>query len=79
MCIRDRPNVVSKLYNKKNNSFIDITADFLVPSEATNVQSLVEQLRLDIKESVERFSELQVKTVKVNVRDQKRDNGPRVV
>lgn len=74
-----QPNVVSKLYNKKNNSFIDITADFLVPSEATNVQSLVEQLRIDIKESVERFSELQVKTVKVNVRDQKRDNGPRVV
>ncbi|EGQ2823340.1 alkaline shock response membrane anchor protein AmaP [Staphylococcus pseudintermedius] len=74
-----QPNVVSKLYNKKKNSFIDITTDFIVPSESTNVPSLVEQVRLDIKESVERFSELHVKSVKVNVRDQKRDNGPRVV
>ncbi|EGQ2794476.1 alkaline shock response membrane anchor protein AmaP, partial [Staphylococcus pseudintermedius] len=48
-------------------------------SESANVPSLVEQVRLDIKESVERFSELHVKSVKVNVRDQKRDNGPRVV
>ncbi|EJO7199890.1 alkaline shock response membrane anchor protein AmaP [Staphylococcus pseudintermedius] len=74
-----KPNVVSKLYNKKKSSFIDITTDFIVPSESANVPSLVEQVRLDIKESVERFSELHVKSVKVNVRDQKRDNGPRVV
>ncbi|ARJ50336.1 alkaline shock response membrane anchor protein AmaP [Staphylococcus lutrae] len=74
-----QPNVVSKLYNKKNDSFIDISTDFFVPSESTHIQSLVEEIRADIKESVERFSELHVKSVKVNVRDQRKDNGPRVI
>lgn len=75
-----QPNVVSKLYNKKNNSFIDVKADYLVPTSTTNIQTLNEQVRADIKESVERFAELPVRKLEINVRDQKKNpNAPRVV
>ena len=38
-----QPNVVTKLYNKKNNSYIDIKADFLVPNDV-QVKSLTESI-----------------------------------
>lgn len=75
-----QPNVVSKLYNKKNNSYIDIKADYLVPSSAVSIQSLNERVREDIKENVERFSELPVRKLEINVREQRKNpNAPRVV
>ena len=73
-----QPNVVTKLYNKKNNSYIDIKADFLVPSKDVQVKSLTERIRADIKENVEHFTEIPVKKLEINVRDQK-SNGPRVL
>ena len=75
-----QPNVISKLYNKKNNSYIDIKADYLVPTSTTNVQTLNEKIRKDIKESVEHFAEIPVRKLEINVRDQRKNsNEPRVV
>ena len=75
-----QPNVISKLYNKKNNSYIDIKADYLVPTSTTNVQTLNEKIRNDIKESVEHFAEITVRKLEINVRDQRKNsNEPRVV
>lgn len=74
-----QPNVVAKLYNKKNNNFVDIKADFLVPTTAVNIQTLTEQVRADIKENVERFSEMPVRKLEINVRDQRQSGDPRVV
>ncbi|MCO4346534.1 alkaline shock response membrane anchor protein AmaP [Staphylococcus agnetis] len=75
-----QPNVISKLYNKKNNSYIDIKADYLVPTSTTNVQTLNEKIRNDIKESVEHFAEIPVRKLEINVRDQRKNsNEPRVV
>jgi len=72
-----QPNVVSKLYNKKNKSFIDIKADFFVPNHV-QVKSLTESIRADIKSNVEHFTEIPVRKLEVNVRDQK-TSGPRVL
>ena len=72
-----QPNVVSKLYNKKNKSFIDIKADFFVPNNV-QVKSLTESIRSDIKNNVEHFTEIPVRKLEVNVRDQK-TSGPRVL
>ena len=65
-----QPNVVAKLYNKKSKSYIDIKADFLVPNDV-QVKSLTESIRSDIKHNVEYFTELPVRKLEVNVRDQK--------
>ncbi|PNZ69084.1 alkaline shock response membrane anchor protein AmaP [Staphylococcus croceilyticus] len=72
-----QPNVVTKLYNKKNNSYIDIKADFLVPN-SVQVKSLTESIRADIKHNVEHFTEMPVRKLEVNVRDQK-SAGQRVL
>ena len=72
-----QPNVVSKLYNKKNKSFIDIKTDFFVPNHV-QVKSLTESIRADIKSNVEHFTEIPVRKLEVNVRDQK-TSGPRVL
>ena len=64
-----QPNVVAKLYNKKSKSYIDIKADFLVPNDV-QVKSLTESIRSDIKHNVEYFTELPVRKLEVNVRDQ---------
>lgn len=72
-----QPNVVSKLYNKKNRSFIDMKVDFFVPSDV-QVQSLTEAIRSDVKQNVENFAEFPVRKLEVNVRDQK-SSGPRVL
>ena len=64
-----QPNVVTKLYNKKNNSYIDIKADFLVPNDV-QVKSLTESIRSDIKHNVEHFTEMPVRKLEINVRDQ---------
>ncbi|MCO4339695.1 alkaline shock response membrane anchor protein AmaP [Staphylococcus agnetis] len=75
-----QPNVISKLHNKKNHSYIDIKADYLVPTSTTNVQTLNEKIRNDIKESVEHFAEIPVRNLEINVRDQRKNsNEPRVV
>lgn len=66
-----QPNVIAKLYNKKNNSYATIKADFFVVSETNGVQSLTENMKNDIKENVEHFSEIPVKNIEINVRDQK--------
>ncbi|SUK58722.1 Uncharacterised protein [Staphylococcus aureus] len=50
-----QPNVVAKLYNKKNKSYIDIKTDFFVPNNV-QVQSLTEAIRADIKKNVEYFN-----------------------
>ena len=72
-----QPNVVSKLYSKKKKSFIDIKADFFVPNDV-QVKSLTESIRSDIKKNVEHFTEIPVRKLEVNVRDQK-TSGPRVL
>jgi uncharacterized alkaline shock family protein YloU len=72
-----QPNVVAKLYNKKKNSHISIKADFFVPGDV-QVKSLTEQIRNDIKQNVEHFTEIPVKKLEVNVRDQK-TSGQRVL
>ena len=64
-----QPNVVAKLYNKKSKSYIDIKVDFLVPNDV-QVKSLTESIRSDIKHNVEYFTELPVRKLEVNVRDQ---------
>ena len=69
-----QPNVVAKLYNKKSKSYIDIKADFLVPNDV-QVKSLTESIRSDIKHNVEYFTELPVRKLEVNVRDQNSDNA----
>ncbi|NJI14323.1 alkaline shock response membrane anchor protein AmaP [Staphylococcus agnetis] len=75
-----QPNVISKLYNKKNHSYIDIKVDYLVPTSTTNVQTLNEKIRNDIKERVEHFTEIPVRTLEINIRDQRKNsNEPRVV
>ena len=75
-----QPNVISKLYHKKNNSYIDIKADYIVPSSATNIQTLNEAIRNDIKQRVEHFAEIPVRKLEMNVRDQRKNkNEPRVV
>ena len=72
-----QPNVVTKMYNNKKKSFIDIKADYFVPN---NVQatSLTESIRADIKQNVEHFTEMPVRKLEVNVKDQK-TSGPRVL
>lgn len=72
-----QPNVVAKLYNKKKNPHITIKADFFVPGDV-QVGSLTEQVREDIKKNVEHFTEIPVKKLEVNVRDQK-SSGQRVL
>lgn len=72
-----QPNVVTKLYNKKNNSYIDIKADFLVPNDV-QVKSLTESIRSDMKHNVEHFTEMPVRKLEINVRDQK-SAGQRVL
>ena len=47
---------MAKLYNKKKNSHISIKADFFVPGDV-QVKSLTEQIRNDIKQNVEHFTE----------------------
>ena len=59
-----QPNVVSKLYNKKNKSFIDIKADFFVPNHV-QVKSLTESIRADIKSNVEHFTEIPVRKLEL--------------
>lgn len=66
-----QPNVIAKLYNKKNNSYATIKADFFVVSETNGIQSLTENMKNDIKQNVEHFSEIPVKNIEINVRDQK--------
>ena len=53
-----QPNVIAKLYNKKNNSYATIKADFFVVSETNSIQSLTENMKNDIKQNVEHFSEI---------------------
>ena len=66
-----QPNVVAKLYNKKSKSYIDIKVRLLVPNDV-QVKSLTESIRSDIKHNVEYFTELPVRKLEVNVRDQNR-------
>ncbi|MCG7338328.1 alkaline shock response membrane anchor protein AmaP [Staphylococcus sp. ACRSN] len=72
-----QPNVIAKLYNKKKKSHITLKADFFVPGDV-QVKTLTEQIRNDIKENVEHFTELPVSKLEVNVRDQK-TSGKRVL
>lgn len=65
-----QPNVVAKLYNKKKKSHIALKADFFVPGDV-QVNSLTEEIRNDIKQNVEHFTELPVSKLEVNVKDQK--------
>lgn len=58
------------LYQKRQSSYMDVFVDVFV-TETTNVQSYVESLRQDIKDSAERFAELPVREVKIHVLDQK--------
>ncbi len=70
-----QPNVVAKRYT--NKSYIDIKTHFFVPNNV-QVQSLTEAIRSDIKKNVEYFTEMPVRKLEVNVRDQK-TSGPRVL
>ena len=65
-----QPSINVNLYQKRQSSYMDVFVDVFV-TETTNVQSYVESLRQDIKESAERFAELPVREVKIHVLDQK--------
>ena len=69
--------LITKLYNKKDKSYIDVKTDFLVPNDV-QATSLVEGIRSDIKQNIEYFAEIPVRKLEVNVRDQK-TSGPRVL
>lgn len=62
--------MITKLYNKKDKSYIDVKTDFLVPNDV-QATSLVEGIRSDIKQNIEYFAEIPVRKLEVNVRDQK--------
>lgn len=66
-----QPNVIAKLYNKKNKSYATIKADFFVVSDTGQIQTLTDRIKSDIKQNVEHFSEIPVKNIEINVRDQK--------
>lgn len=61
--------MITKLYNKKDKSYIDVKTDFLVPNDV-QATSLVEGIRSDIKQNIEYFAEIPVRKLEVNVRDQ---------
>ena len=52
-------------------------ADFFVPGDV-QVKTLTEQIRNDVKQNVEHFTELPVSKLEVNVRD-KKTSGKRVI
>src|SRR5699024_6133337 len=68
---------IAKLYNKKKKSHIALKADFFVPGDV-QVGSLTEEIRNDIKQNVEHFTDLLVSKLEVKVRDQKA-SGQRVL
>ncbi|MGO3048421.1 alkaline shock response membrane anchor protein AmaP [Staphylococcus casei] len=72
-----QPNVIAKLYNKKKKSHIVLKADFFVPGDV-QVKSLTEEIRNEVKQNVEHFTELPVSKLEINVRDQK-SSGKRVL
>ncbi|AMY06560.1 MULTISPECIES: alkaline shock response membrane anchor protein AmaP [Staphylococcus] len=73
-----QPNVVTKCYSKKKKSYIDIKADFFLPDD-THAKTLTESVRKDIKQKVEYFSEVPIRKLEVNVKDQKSPSSPRVL
>lgn len=73
-----QPNVIAKLYNKKKESYATIKVDFFVVSDTNGVQTLTDRIKSDIKQNVEHFSEIPVKNIEINVRDQK-TSGTRVL
>jgi hypothetical protein len=65
-----QPSIDVKLFQKKQSSFMDVSVDVFV-TQVDNAQSYLTQLREDIKRNAERFAELPVREVKLNVLDQK--------
>ena len=72
-----RKAVEKTAFDTVAKSYIDIKTDFFVPNNV-QVQSLTEAIRSDIKKNVEYFTEMPVRKLEVNVRDQK-TSGPRVL
>ncbi|OFV04272.1 MULTISPECIES: alkaline shock response membrane anchor protein AmaP [Staphylococcus] len=73
-----QPNVVTKCYSKKKKSYIDVKAYFFLPDD-THARTLTENVRTDIKKNVEYFTEIPVRKLEVNVKDQKSPSSPRVL
>lgn len=65
-----QPSVDIKLFQKKQTSYIDIAVDLFVV-QTDNIQSYLQKIREDVKSSTERFSELPVREVSLNLLDQK--------
>lgn len=65
-----QPSIDVKLFQKKQSSYMDVTVDVFV-TQVDNAQSYLSSLRDDIKRNAERFAELPVREVKLNVLDQK--------
>lgn len=65
-----QPSIDVTLYQKKHASYVDIHVNMLM-ARTEQVQTLLETIRNDLKESTEHFSELPVREVSLNVLDQK--------
>lgn len=65
-----QPSIDVTLYQTKKASYMDVAVSLLV-AQTSNVQTLLETIREDVKASAEHFSELPVREVKLNVLDQK--------
>lgn len=65
-----QPSIDVKLFQKRQSSYMDVNVDIFV-THVENAQSYLSQLREDIKTNAERFAELPVREVNLNVLDQK--------
>ena len=57
-------------FQKKQSSYIDVKVDLFV-TQTSNIQSYLTTIREDIKTNAERFAELPVREVSLNLLDQK--------
>lgn len=65
-----QPSVDVQLFQKKQSSYIDVKVDLFV-TQTSNIQSYLKTIREDIKTNAERFAELPVREVSLNLLDQK--------
>lgn len=65
-----QPSVDVQLFQKKQTSYIDVKVDLFV-TQTANIQSYLKTIREDIKVNAERFAELPVREVSLNLLDQK--------
>lgn len=65
-----QPSAKIKLFKKNSTSYIDIDVDLFV-LQTDNIQTYLSTIRDDVKTTTEKFSELAVREVNINLLDQK--------